>query len=302
MESAAEAVDTRPLGQVLAAERERQGLARADVAQRLHMSPSQVEALEVGDYSRLPRGTFLRGFVRNYARLLHLEPERLLPLLAEGVPHDKAPGIVVPSEKIRFDPVGERLANPYVKAALVAFVLLMLGFAGLYWWLFIRPTPPAAEAARKPAAAAQPSGAPQQVAVAPVGPAETPPPVEAPKDEAPKSEGANGTAPSKATARPVEGTHVAPSTAQPAASTAPPAGEHRLAFRFSDDSWVEIRDARGRTLMSKLNSAGSQAEVTGRAPFTVIVGNAPGVQMTFDDRPYDLQPHSRVGVARLTVQ
>jgi cytoskeleton protein RodZ len=62
----------RTLGQTLAAERERQGLSRADVAQRLHMSAYQVEALENGDFKRLPQGTFLRGFVRNYAKLLGL--------------------------------------------------------------------------------------------------------------------------------------------------------------------------------------------------------------------------------------
>ena len=38
-----------PLGQLLAGERERQGMSRADVAQRLHMSTWQVEALETGD-------------------------------------------------------------------------------------------------------------------------------------------------------------------------------------------------------------------------------------------------------------
>ena len=54
-----------PLGELLAAERERQGLSRAEVAQRLHMSAWQVEALEGGEYDRLPKGTFLRVFVRN---------------------------------------------------------------------------------------------------------------------------------------------------------------------------------------------------------------------------------------------
>jgi len=82
----------------------------------------------------------------------------------------------------------------------------------------------------------------------------------------------------------------------------PAAGEKRIAFRFAGESWVEIKDARGRTLTSKLHAAGTQVEYAGRPPFSVTVGNAPEVQMTFEDRPYDLQPHSRVGVARLTVQ
>ena len=70
-ENAAAAPASSP-GAILATERERQGLARADIAQRLHMSVSQIEALESGDYARLPRGTFLRGFARNYARAVVL--------------------------------------------------------------------------------------------------------------------------------------------------------------------------------------------------------------------------------------
>ena len=85
------------MGERLAQGREEQGLSRNDVAQRLHMSPSQVEALECGDYTRLPKGTFLRGFVRNYAKLVAIDPESVLPLLAEGVPRDPAPRIVVPT-------------------------------------------------------------------------------------------------------------------------------------------------------------------------------------------------------------
>ena len=99
----------RTLGQALAVERERQGLSRADVAQRLHMSAYQVEALESGDYKRLPQGTFLRGFVRNYAKVLGIASDPLLELLAEGVAPRQRPGIVVPTESIRFDPTGEGL-------------------------------------------------------------------------------------------------------------------------------------------------------------------------------------------------
>ncbi len=67
---------SRTLGQTLAAERERQGLSRSDAAQRLHMSAWQIEALETGDYGKLPKGTFLRGFVRNYAKVLAFPPGR----------------------------------------------------------------------------------------------------------------------------------------------------------------------------------------------------------------------------------
>src|SRR3954462_46516 len=104
---------TPPLGALLAEGREHHGLSRNEVAQRLHMSPSQVEALKSGDYTRLPKGTFLRGFVRNYAKLVAIDPESVLPLLAEGMPRDPAPRIVVPTQNIRFDPLRDRFSGPW---------------------------------------------------------------------------------------------------------------------------------------------------------------------------------------------
>ena len=171
MEAFADTPPPLPLGQMLAAERERQGLARVDVAQRLHMSAWQVEALEAGDYARLPKGTFLRGFVRNYARILGLDTESALAQLTHVAPLGPAPGIVVPSQNIRFDPLGERLDNPYVKAFGLATVAVLLGFAAMYWWIFIKPAPPAgALTPAKKEAAPQPAR--QNIAVAPVAPPE----------------------------------------------------------------------------------------------------------------------------------
>ncbi|HET9469555.1 MAG TPA: helix-turn-helix transcriptional regulator, partial [Usitatibacter sp.] len=149
--------EPRTLGASLAAERERQGLARTDVAHRLHMSPSQVEALEHGDYAHLPKGTFLRGFVRNYAKVLNVPADPLLGLLADAKPREPAPGIVVPTQNIRFDPLGERLSSPYVKAATLAVVAVAVGFAAMYWAMYVRPGRSAVQPADKAPVPARPA-------------------------------------------------------------------------------------------------------------------------------------------------
>jgi cytoskeleton protein RodZ len=271
----------KTVGQTLAAERERQGLSRADVAQRLHMSAYQVEALETGDYGRLPKGTFLRGFVRNYAKLLGLAPDIALTLLPDKPTRDTRPGIVVPTQNIRFDPIGDRLQSPYVKAAVIALVVLVVGFAVMYWWLFVKGKPqasaarvPVAEAPAAPPPAVQtPAPEPQRVAAAAMAalPAATPAP-----------------APQKAAAEPKK--------------AAAASDGNVIKFRFKGASWVEIRDAKGRILLSRLNSPGSEAEVAGKPPFNVVVGNAPEVQMFYNDQEFDLEPHTKVAVARFTVE
>jgi cytoskeleton protein RodZ len=296
MEAVADTAGTpsaRTLGQTLAAERERQGLSRADVAQRLHMSAYQIEAIENGDYARLPQGTFLRGFVRNYAKVLGLQAESLLAMLVEATA-PKRPGIVVPTESIRFDPLGQRLDNPYVKAVVIAFVLIALGFAAMYWWLFIRPTPPAAMAhkpamemrSQTPAAFAAP--APRLEPIAPPV-ASTPPAaaaLDARKTPAPIADAAKKTEPPKPAPPPVNA-----------------AQGSTLKFVFKGQSWVEVRDKQGRLLFSRLNPAGSEpVEVSGRPPFNVVVGNAPDVQLYYNDHEFDLEPHTKVAVARFTVE
>lgn len=296
-----------PLGQVLAAERERQGLSRVDIAQRLHMSAWQVEALEGGDYSRLPRGTFLRGFVRNYARALGLDPEVALDSLASAVPAAPAPRIVVPTQNIRFDPLGQRFASPWFRASGVAAVAFLLALAATYWWIFVRPAPPAATtAARKEAPAPTARGpsespTPQNLAVAPVSAPEPVVPREAPKEETPP--------PEEPKAVPAEG--AARRSVKPADEVRPIVkvqetravrGERTLRLRFKGPSWVEIKERGGKVLLAKLNEAGSEAEVSGRPPFSVVVGNAPGVTMLYDDREFPLEPHTKVAVARFTLE
>jgi cytoskeleton protein RodZ len=305
-----DAADTparRPPGAVLAAERERLGLSRTDIAQRLHMSVLQVEALEAGDYARLPRGMFLRGFVRNYARTLGLDAEAIVNALGEGAPREAPPKIVVASQNIRFDPLGERFSSPYVKAASLAIVAVLLGFAGMYWWVFIRPAAPAISAkaphadARRAAPATAPAAAP--------APAPEPVAVRAPEPVPAAPVAAAAPAASREPASPAVEPAVAfaapkPVPAEPPMDPAPviAAGGSVIRFKFKGTSWVEIKDGRGKLLLSRNNPGGSEAEVMGRPPFVVVVGNAPEVRMFYNNREFDLEPHTRVAVARFTVE
>jgi len=340
-------------GQQLADARERQGLSRAEVAQRLHMSPWQVEALEAGEYERLPKGTFLRGFIRNYAKLVGMDSEPLVASLAQATPGHATPGIVVPSQNIRFEPLHERIsASPYWKGGMIAAVVLAFGAAAFYWWAEIRngPPPSATAAVERPAASA-----PQQIAVAPLPAAETPPPTPAPTIDSPAASAPASTPASGSTSAPADADSAkagdaakkgvalkandaakksdatkandaakkadaakandraradaarandAPKSVTPVSSTTtvPAAGAARLAFKFHGDSWVEVRDASGKVVFSRLNGAGSEAQVAAKPPLTVIVGNAPEVTMLYNDRAFPLEPHTKVAVARFTVE
>ena len=78
-------------------------------------------------------------------------------------------------------------------------------------------------------------------------------------------------------------------------------GQDRLAFTFSDDCWVEVRDTAGRTLYSDLNRADSALTLVGQGPFRILLGYAPGVQLRFNGEAVPLAPHTRDNVATLVL-
>jgi cytoskeleton protein RodZ len=90
--------------------------------------------------------------------------------------------------------------------------------------------------------------------------------------------------------------------AEPVVDTAvAEAGEDRLSMLFSEDCWVEVRDAAGRNIHSDLGRPGALLELSGKAPFRVLLGYAPGVELSFNDEPVALAPHTRNNVASLVL-
>src|SRR6478735_2390937 len=71
-------------GGMLRHARESAGWSIDMVSQQLKLAPRQVQALEADDYAQLPGRTFVRGFMRNYARLLRLDADALLSALPES--------------------------------------------------------------------------------------------------------------------------------------------------------------------------------------------------------------------------
>jgi cytoskeleton protein RodZ len=119
-------------GSVLGEERLAQNLSVADVARQLKLSIGQVEALEAGDFQRLPGPVFARGFVRNYARLLRLDAEPLLKSLAVSLPRKEPLPPAPPSQDIPFPTAAPRRWRAYaaVVAAIVAALAIYEFFPG----------------------------------------------------------------------------------------------------------------------------------------------------------------------------
>jgi len=282
------------VGSILSAARQRQGLSVADVARQLKLRVRQIEALEADDYKSLPRITFVRGFIRNYAKLLQIDAEPLLKptehLLPTPQVPEAGPGVAeIPSVSNK-----NNLWRSYAAFALFASLGVMFL---VYEWYREQSVPrtkpvsaavkpqksktPVAQFTPRPASPANPANI-----VSPAIPANTASPANQASTSGPVVPGDTPLPEQTGEARPV---------AQQTRSS-------EIRLEFDEESWVGITDKNGRTIFAQLNPAGSTQTVRGYPPFLLVAGNAAGVRLSYNDKPVDLQPYTKVDVARITLE
>jgi cytoskeleton protein RodZ len=292
----------RGVGAELAAAREARGLGLAEVAQQLKFGVRQLEALEADRFDDLPGGTFARGMVRSYARLLKLDPEPLLPRVAA---HYNAPDsnqlAARFSQPVPFSDSGRRSTLVYLAGGIGILVVIV----GFYWqWQRERNAPQQMAFVKPKAEAPQPrKAAPPPAQVASAAPqAAVPAPAPAPvlEEKKPAAEAKKAEEKKAVEKKAVE---KKPAGAVQTVAAPPPSGVHRIVLRVeSEEAWLEVTDGNGRQLVSSLNRAGAERVVQGRGPFTFVIGNASHVRIELNGREFDLKPHTRVEVARFTIQ
>lgn len=288
--------DASGVGGTLKAAREERGLSIAEVAQSLKFAPRQLEALEQERFDLLPGGTFVRGMVRSYARLLKLPPEPMLEGMTGKFEAPDANNLAARySQPVPFSDNARRSTFVYLGLSLA---VLALGGGVAYQWYRERNAATQLAAAKRnserralpaksaPAAAstAAPAPAPAVTTVASVPRAQ------------PKTVGA----PSPVVKVSTEKARAAEKAAPPAAAKVA-SGVHRLVIRCDEEAWIEVKDQNERMLVSSLNPKGAERVVQARGPLTLVIGNAAHVHVLHNDRPIDLAPHTKLAIARFTL-
>ena len=283
-------------GALLGAAREASGLSIDAVAQQLKLAPRQVRALEEDDFTHLPGRTFVRGFVRSYARLVHIDPDAVVGALPAGT---AAPALEAPTLQQTATTMGELPSTDHSKPAWARWTIpltlaAIVAVAAVYEWM--RPASVArqapgneAVAVESPVATAVPPGAtgtPLSNPLVAGKPATASVPLAEPAQASPATPTPATTAPTPATA---------PMPATTAAASGP---EQPITIMFRDFSWTEIRDRDGRLLLSGMNPGGTTQNLSGAPPFDIVIGNAADVRLSYKGRPVDLAPHTRQNVAR----
>ncbi|MGQ5521901.1 RodZ domain-containing protein [Chitinimonas sp. PSY-7] len=314
---------TPTTGAILASHRRELGLSVEDVSAKLKLSCRQIEALETDRYDALPGNTFVRGFVRNYARLLQIDAQPLIHYLDTHLPVEppqsalpRLQNEVLPTLR----PVGS-MDRPAFFLAMAGSLVLVLLVVGGFWYMRNfgsdpvltlpagnSPAPlvasgPSATSSVQPElvinATAKETGKPTvlpegQISVVPApatSPA-VPPPSAAILPNTPSTVASSS-------AVPVIGKPEAPLAAVPVPS-APilqPKGEIRIVAKA--ESWVQITDSTGRRLINELIPAGQVRAADGKPPYQVRIGNGRQTELYYKGKVTDLAPYIKVDVANL---
>ena len=310
---------TLNVGMALREAREALGLSVHDVAERIKFAPKQVEALEANDFEHLPQATFLRGFVRSYARMLHLEETPLLAALP--VDSAKQTGTKTQAVDVIFPTMQslQRVNVMWLAGALG--VALLIGLLALLHngERSEKPAEAVVEPIVLPASGAaasavmnteeqqkSPEIVEEQIKTPEVAKIAEPKKVaEAVKPPEPKKIVKPDTAKQPGATRELQ-IAAASAPADTAKSPVPLELLKRrpLHFVFSENSWAEVIDVNGTILLSRSNPGGSEQWVGGprRAPYSVSIAHPSGVKLYYKGKEIDLSTFPPNAVAHLKVE
>ena len=265
-------------GQILKSERERQQKTFNDIARHLRLTPTQIRALEEDSYSQLPGQTFVRGFMRNYARHLGLDAQELLRLYEERF---AAPPAVISDEPAPQARISFKLPTSWAAGAVVVVAIAVTAIA----YITPRQNPALGPQANLPTIDSTPLPSISTLRPIHLNPVKQ------------SSSLPHNTPMSSEEIREVQGE-------PPSAIVSTPAPQEllaRLKFFFEDDAWVEVRDQDKQKIFAHLNFKGTEKVIEGVPPLSLVVGNAKSVRITYNDEEVDLAPYMRNNIAKLSL-
>lgn len=298
-------------GTLLKNKRESLGMSQKQVADRLRLRISVIEDIENNRFESQQVATFTRGYLRSYAKFVGLDEKVVLTALeqtADAQPQEQEIEMQSFSRKTKDEKHNSRIM-------LLTWVigLVIIGISAA-WWLQNQqensltkevtdssveaPQPTAQELADIDLMTAEEliASTPEEVASTNEGVAEL--------TEAPVEQGADPLLTETENTTSVDSEEpVAVIEAAEEEQPAPvvPEGMTLLTMKFKADCWIQVKDTNGKTLVSGTHKPGQDVELTGKAPFKVILGAPEGVTMTFASEPVDLSGYTSGKVARFTL-
>lgn len=121
------------LGEVLREARRRKGITLAQAEKETRIREKYLAALEEEDYESLPGNVYAKGYLRNYAQYLSLDPDKVLQLYPN---YPTGPGRLRPDEPV-LPPATKPLEAPHRPLPSFAVILFFVILAGaIFAWVY----------------------------------------------------------------------------------------------------------------------------------------------------------------------
>ena len=295
-----------PKGSILRDARVAKKLSYEDVSQHLRISVKQVEALEGDNFAALPEPVIVKGFIRNYARMLGIDALPILDAYKLNVPELSQPCTLQSRINMPMISQDKQSWTMYV----VASVLVIIGLC--VWMYYVDLISASTKfglmhnsLAPETTAAVTSVKEPLPELALPAAERET------------QLLQAEETESSTTTASTIDTKVVAPTVrasalqAEAVMSTTLKPGELaytippiKLNFSVKEETWVNVSDANGQVVYNKTLIAGTQdsLQVQAALPIKVIVGNVNGTTFIFNGKPVDLASYAKSNVAKFSLQ
>ncbi|ENK2327304.1 cytoskeleton protein RodZ [Vibrio vulnificus] len=309
-DSATESLAIEQVGTLLKRKRESMGYTQKQVADRLRLRVNVIEQIDDNQFESGQVATFTRGYLRSYARLVGLDEKIILDALDNtGDAQHQEQEMQSFSRKTNTEKHNSR-----IMLITWGIFIIITGISSLWWWQNQQENSLAQsvnQAAQLEDAVIEESEPPliDDVVMQEMdATTESNEQNEVSSEESPASPESVEALEVETLEPIVEAEADAESQVEPQAvvvevtSEAPKAnGETALTMAFRSDCWVQVKDASGKTLISGIRKSGQDLNLSGQAPFNVILGAPEGVTMTFASEPVDLSRYTAGKVARFTL-
>lgn len=289
-------IDTMKPGARLHYAREQKNLSIQHVADRLYLDNSVIKALEADNYESLPSSIFVRGYLRNYAKVLEIPPDAILE--AYDLLTGKKTTLPVLSTGVK-QKTQASSNDSWVKAITFTVIITSIIFMALWQIAPNSSSPPSEEpkpitldlgktqpippAVSKPDAPTSEGTQPNPLSVGTGGepPISTGTPGTAGVPSA--NTGTSGTQPAIPSGMHT-GTEIDSSIGTPVDTTTPVVENDPGVIKVSSNknTWMRIVDKTNKTLYEGVSKEdGEVISVTGTPPFKVKVGRVDGVNVDY---------------------
>ena len=297
-------------GRLLKETRLKQELTIEEIRKRIHLEGRIIEAIEANDYSNITSETYVRGYLRSYAKALDLDGDYVVSLFQSDnmpPPPEILPEVKPPSQVSSND----KPVKAFTYLLVLALILLLLVWYQGNFLISNDQTEQLTDISEEDGSINN-TDTDFNVVIHPEGWQSPSIEVEFNDSDLDKTidvqeiDHSENVTNQTEQLRTENGMAMEMNLNDSTINTSEPnvttdfisSGSDFIQMKISNDSWIEIYNANDERLFMNLGKEGEQLNIQGQAPFRIILGYAPGVELIYNDELFDTKPYSNNGVAR----